>query len=637
MASTKPGPSRDGDVDLSLLDESHEEDLKTSIEELDSRFLHPISAYANNLSTRHNSQGGAPTSQPKKSGAMPTLRDAGISEGQAVDTDSATDRARRKRSISEILEGGESESQAKRVAVSLPDYRQLYNEEIENASSGRRWDHSDSHEWSSSQLGTSTWAIEQKKLLFDAVAKYGRDALPEIAAAVGKSQPEVHQYLLLLEDGLIEYKANYRSSNLMQPHEFPAAVELSEDLRKILEGEADRFEAKQRLWEEQKEKEKWGDYWLLNSDMATRVQRRYDKEAEENEQANHENSGPENEPRDDSPSDSENGSSEHSNEDDSGNEVESEGDVLDHIPTARFLHLPNMLKMSENLFMNSNQKESNWSHYSDSRPSIRHTAFTDFHALAVSVTKRIVSVVLFQAMTRLRTGGEASRIEDRERVVYAADVLTALDILGLKHNSFDYWVNTPRRCGLNCDIKRARNKLNFEMHLPTGPVSLEDAETALRNPGQGRLRSDNRASGPRSRGEHAESQDDVDMSGIDLSKVQKERADKEVTSDDAQSTEEDHDEAEMKTIEAELELEREEDDALERYDAIARAQEESRLWAIVGKGRGPNSGGDDDDGKEDILKLKASGRSRPENVIDWRDWTEYRAPWEGRTNICSGK
>jgi hypothetical protein len=464
---------------------------------------------------------------------------------------------------------------------------------------------------------------------------------------VGKSVPEVQQYLLLLEDGLIECKAKDSSSDLMQPHEYPAAVELCEDLVQLLDDKADKLEVRQRVWEEQREKEIWGDYWLLDADLATRVQYRYDQEANKKEPANPANSGTEDEPREESPSGSEDESSEDSDEADAEIENEKDGDVLDHIPTARLLHLPHMLKLSQNVFMNSNHKHSNWSHYSASSPSIRHAAFADFHALALTLTRRILSVVLFQARTRFRTGGEANRIDERRRVVYAADVLTALDVLGLKHNSADAWLNAPRRLGLRCEVA-ASNRNIFEMHLPVGLVSLAEAETALRNLGTGRLRSRSRGSG---RSERAASRDDVDMSGTDRSNELEEVADAGTTSDNEQSTEDDDDdddeaeseseteeeelalgkeeeddddEAESETEEEELALEKEEDDALERYDAAARAEEESRLWAIGGKDRGL---GTQEDGKSGMPKLSTA---RPENVRDWRDWTEYRAPWEDR-------
>jgi RNA polymerase I-specific transcription initiation factor RRN5 len=82
----------------------------------------------------------------------------------------------------------------------------------------------------------------------------------------------------------------------------------------------------------------------------------------------------------------------------------------------------------------------------DEEPSIRATAFQDFHNLAISITKRLVSATIFCAMSRLRALD--SKSFNRYEMVKVPDVEAAAKTIGLKVNSDEFWIGCPRRCNL---------------------------------------------------------------------------------------------------------------------------------------------------------------------------------------------
>jgi hypothetical protein len=72
-------------------------------------------------------------------------------------------------------------------------------------------------------------------------------------------------------------------------------------------------------------------------------------------------------------------------------------------------------------------------------------------------------------MFRLPSDGNISR----------ADVSNAIDILGLKHNSFEYWTKLARR--LDLSVCRSRHPINIEKHLPAGIIPYDVLEEVLRS------------------------------------------------------------------------------------------------------------------------------------------------------------
>jgi RNA polymerase I-specific transcription initiation factor RRN5 len=130
------------------------------------------------------------------------------------------------------------------------------------------------------------------------------------------------------------------------------------------------------------------------------------------------------------------------------------------IPEANLLNPQVMLTLSKEIFMNRSPDFPSpwlhWSHYTSelaSEPAMYRTAFNDFHRLAISMTKRLVQIVMIQATSRLR----AQRVRTKKGLlplVKRRDVYTAIDILGMKRNGSERWRGVARRCGLKvCSSK----------------------------------------------------------------------------------------------------------------------------------------------------------------------------------------
>jgi hypothetical protein len=262
-----------------------------------------------------------------------------------------------------------------------------------------------------------------------------------------------------------------------------------------------------------------------------------------------------------------------------------------------------------------------------------------------------------------------ARVDDPRRQVSKLDVLTALNILGLERNVFGFFVDAPRRLHLDCFVFRRR--MNIEKQLAHGPVSLTEAESALSIvqdsfvkrrhdsfSGSGENAESSQESGsstdvetkPQERKRSTEgdsdsserdSQSDSQENSLDsdLSDGERLRELYATTFDQAQSmTSSDHRTKQMNLIDAEIEDERAEERALEEYDVQSKAQEESELWARLGQDYERAAVGvirkDIGHAPSATARSKTEHALKSENILrsglssDWRDWTEYHAPWE---------
>lgn len=255
------------------------------------------------------------------------------------------------------------------------------------------------------QIGITTWSSEELGAFFTALARNGRHNLSAISSAIGtKTEPEVHVYLQLLQKATVHQHVNGPRHELFQTSDVPAALEIGQDCCAALEVAADALSVLQQEEENRLARKKYGGLWRLDWRTADRA----DHPRDDKEDAN---VGP-----------------------------------LGAVPAAELLDLKCFLELSKNVFMNSTTEEDNWRSYSGEKipVSIMYTAFSDIHALAVSVTKRLISTSLFIAMSRLR--------HTRKNVghnVHSKDIKAALDILGMKHNSREFWIRVARRCRLN--------------------------------------------------------------------------------------------------------------------------------------------------------------------------------------------
>lgn len=154
-----------------------------------------------------------------------------------------------------------------------------------------------------------------------------------------------------------------------------------------------------------------------------------------------------------------------------------EPSILEIIPEAKLLQPQTMLTLSKHYFMNGSPDiPSPWPHWSEyasklaSEPSIYRTAFNDFHRLAVSVTKRLVQTAVMQANSRLRAQRRRKDDKGLSPFVKTRDVLTAIDILGLRRNGSERWKGVARRCNLRVLGQRRSPQSRKREEIPWNDV-----------------------------------------------------------------------------------------------------------------------------------------------------------------------
>ncbi|KAL8711983.1 MAG: hypothetical protein Q9220_003679 [cf. Caloplaca sp. 1 TL-2023] len=413
-----------------------------------------------------------------------------------------------------------------------------------------------------SQVGITIWNRQEKECLFRGLSRHGRDGLQNIAARIGsKSEPEVRVYLQTLGKASKEQHAYGDTSTVMDLAAIPSAVEISQRGCAVLEQAADSLAVLQRKHEEQSEKLKHADLWILNHETVDWLA-----------QSLHEDEA-------------------------------SKAEVYGKLPAAELLHLKHFLALSEEIFMNSTDPERDWRTFTAryERPSMLFTAFADFGELATSITKRLIQSSLFFAMSRLRASEPASY--NHQRVVKRGDVLTALNVVGMKPNAREWWANVARRCKLNV---YSDSKAIASGH----PMSYSAVERSLMPDD---VKDDEQPSPPATvvkgyqdldldeQSNHSAFSDTTSLMSSDSSDTKSDSSSDPESNSDEQS-----------------------DAYLEYIDHRASRKEELRLWKMLG--RNPPQ-----ELQAENPRKVANSRSRGQDktdLEDWRQWLDFKPEWE---------
>jgi hypothetical protein len=482
------------------------------------------------------------------------------------------------------------------------DYREILNIDIEDTAAGRIQE--DQYPLQESQIGSSIWTSSEKDMFFTALIRLGRDSVRDIAARIrSKSELQVQEYIQLLHQAISERRLH--EGRLLAPTDMPAAIQISDECNGVLERAGDALAIRQELAEEKIEKTKWGDSWLLTKEVSRFMEKRRKEEGGE----------------------------------------EALEEVL---PAVNLFNLKHWLELSEKIFMNpaAPDEEGNWKTLAEAgeTPAIRATAFTDFHSLAVNITKRLVSTTFYCTMSRLRAR-ESNKVKHAE--ISPGDVEAAVNILGLKANSNTFWIGSARRCHLQVvddDAEAEEEEEDEEQEQEDQYMVYNDVEAALTSSIPPRSRSTSRQalSRPSSRSSaHSDlplsspSSLDLDISSSDSSVADyptsaAENSDSSSISSNSSthfhfSTR--RQEAKLKKRKARKAAEKAQHAYTEAFDIRASQLEEARLWALLkqdppfeveevkpleelemgtGTGKGKRSGGDG----------------------NWREWVGFRSPWE---------
>lgn len=465
------------------------------------------------------------------------------------------------------------------------DYRKLLNAEINDAAYAELFD----KQMEGSQIGSSTWTAEEKALLFSSLARLGRDDIRGISGQIGtKSEPEVQEYLKLLQASIMERKMKSHREFIVA--DLPAAAEISEECCLVLERAGDSLAARQEMAEEQVEKSKWSDLWLVDEEVSLLIERRRREQDGE----------------------------------------EALGEVL---PAGNLFIFRNWLELSRRVFMNPGapREEDNWENLIETgeTPATRATAFEDFHSLAVNITKKLISTTLFCTMSRIRAGDYHYV---RFPKVTAHDVDAAVKILGLESNSEQFWLECAKRNNLEVvdDGEVAHEK-------EAVPLTYDDLERELRSSRRSRsrflcrheqARSSSQASSYHqepgySSPSEMESEDydyETDSSVLDEEEQPPSDVSPEPTDPDSPTLKRP---SANKILKVRKEAERAQEAYTEAIDTQASQKEEAQLWALIEQEPPFKI-----ETEFEELKHPSPLRSNIEDGRNWRDHVEYWSSWE---------
>jgi RNA polymerase I-specific transcription initiation factor RRN5 len=272
------------------------------------------------------------------------------------------------------------------------------------------------------QLGAVQWLPSEKDRLFKALSRKGRLHEAAVAEVVGKSELEVRDYLTFLRSKEAERHLFEKQTKQVSHADIPAAAEIGQECETALEQAADALAIFQDQYDTAVAEKQHPGMWLIDWDTAGAL----DEQVLDAEEAD---------------SDSE------------------ERAILDTVPGEGLFRLSYWLELSERLFMNPGppRLHNNWRNVAteDERPALTRNAFSDFHDLAISVTRRLMQTCMFLAESRMRsTKGQGY---NPKPLVKEQDVMAALEVLGMTSSLSDTLLGVAQRNSLQV-VRGSRDK-----------------------------------------------------------------------------------------------------------------------------------------------------------------------------------
>ncbi|RJE27192.1 hypothetical protein PHISCL_00433 [Aspergillus sclerotialis] len=422
------------------------------------------------------------------------------------------------------------------------------------------------------QLGAVFWSDQEKEIFFRVLQRKGKNGIKEIANAIGtKSELEVQEFLRLLHRGLErQHLVDRRHTHSIILGDVPAAAEIGDECCKVLEeySKVSTFQEEQAL--NVAGKKKCRDMWIIDQELAQEM----DRKAE-----------------------------------DEGNDFPSYS--IGHF-TAKLFYMENWIRLSDRFFMNAGgtRAEDNWRNiaFEGEVPSMTADGFSDFYALAISLTRRLVQSALFFAMSRLRSSGRSHGLV---KTVRAHDVRAALNVLNMKHNRSEFWIGLPRRCSL--DVADLRNRKGWKASYKT----YDDVEDILSKRLHGDTSHERSVSTPRE--ENPPQNDSIEDDG-------------ETSNENENAPRAPLHIGPVDELEEELPTDLEDKHA-EIVDHKTSTLEEVHLWKTLGLPIPANidipvKSEDEGEGDPKVMRKPNAQRKTKEEMVDWRDRILYRNDWE---------
>ena len=462
---------------------------------------------------------------------------------------------------------------------------------------------SGSEKYNVTQNGIVIWTTQEKEIFFNLLDKKGKNGIKEIAQAIGtKSELEVQEHLRLLHRGLERQHLRDRHARTVILGDVPAATEVREECGRALDKYSEFLCLEEQHLGDVAGRKRHHNAWIIDRGKAEEIDEKIVEE-EEQEDAAEEGGG------EADLADHEGG------EDDDDEESEEESEKREPLSistdspiylSASLFTMSKWIRLSERFFMNTSgaRLPDNWTRiaYPGETPSITADAFTDFYAIAMSLTRRLVHSSLFFAMSRIRqmrnSGGRR-----KARLVKPGDVRTALSVLNMKQDRSDYWIGLARRC--NLDVMDARHQKGWK----NVRMSHNEVEDYLS--GSFHKSSDVR----------------------DKLKLSREHAGDGTDNEDNESVLSDVRSSPDPIPEEQLHLTFEDEHA-EAVDQKASNIEEQRLWKALGHPAPVDLDPEikpEDEALEAIRKPTGERKTK-KDLVDWRDRTLYRGEWEEYEN-----
>ncbi|KIL92533.1 hypothetical protein FAVG1_03712 [Fusarium avenaceum] len=456
------------------------------------------------------------------------------------------------------------------------DYLDLLNKDIEDAAHRVCFTVDDEESLLyPSQIGLTYWSVPEKKLFFEAIARLGQIDLPGIANRIGtKSEIEVNHHLDVLQRARLLRQREVRRPAI-EFSEIPAAVELSQQCCHALDEAADAVSVRQERKEEQREESKWGECW----DITPRIARLLDN----------------------------------------GESVTG----VENIHSSKLFNLHAWLRLSERIFMNSSIPSENWDSIDNSPPSMWATTFEDFHALAVSITKRLVQTTIFLSMSRIKA--KKQLVPTTREIIRAQDVEAAVASLGLAHNSRQFWSKCARRLRLEVheeppdrDEEGEHEPLSYEQVESLLSRSEEDGDSTA----EPQTDLEEIVDGSENEALSSDFEEPSTLSDEEGAAIEREA--NEVLQFSAADFPETH--RKKETLKNRIAVERRQEQYAEERDQYANWQAEAEMWDLLQK-RPPielpkiPEPGPLQRSTMDVESIFPIGR-------DWRSKTKYRSEWE---------
>lgn len=473
----------------------------------------------------------------------------------------------------------------KLTTQSIDEYRGLLDELVNDISSGPKFDNEDRH--NVTQNGIVTWTPREKETFFNLLARKGKNGVQEIADAIGtKTSLEVQDYLNLLHKGLEYRHLQERHSRTIVLGDVPAAAEISEECCQALDEIAEFLSIEQRIAEDKAGKSKHNDFWIITREKAEQVEEQMETQGEETSASTSDSS---------------------------------------IFLAASLLNIRKWIQMSERFFMNfgGSRIEDNWVNiaFEDETPSVTCDAFSDFYAITVSVTRRLVQSAIFFAMSRIRNM-KSYGSRQKSKLVRTRDIRAALDVLNMKHNSSEFWIGVARRCSL--DVADIRHRKGWK----AGYMSYDQVEDAL----SGKDLFPTEVSHEETSVSHQPSEKEVDDDVSDESYVEDVEREEEDSDDNLSDVRSHYSSVRPSPapMSDEDPLSDQEDIHAEYVDQQTSKNEELRIWKLLNRPVPPSFDPPVKTEDEDpVTSRKPTGeRKTKEELVDWRDRTLYRSEWE---------